>query len=297
MASIQDLIALAEYDRQTSQAANPLYGLAGGFGRGVESGVIESHQRRKAEEAANTTFSRLKQLFGDNNDYQNNYKIKTTVTELYQKFPQFADKIDLLRRRKVVGGGMTVKSQLDNPIPSSGGQQVPIKNSIDIGVPDDLKTVQEKKFEIEQRENMEKKELQSKTVKAKASDMLNTVDRLLSDKNIKQFGFTGPIPSIPGTGKREWLAELNYLKGNQVLQLMTELKQASRTGATGFGQLSEKELELLGNSANRLSRGLPEESAKRELQRIRGMLEKILNPTTQDSGGVEPDEGFSYLWE
>lgn len=179
-----------------------------------------------------------------------------------------------------ISGGMRVTySQVANPEFVSQKDQQTI----------DMK---KQKFDLEQKEKTDLKQKQSKSVKAQAKTMLNSVDFLLDKKNIKQFGVTGPIPAIPGTKKREWLAELNFLKGKQVLNLMTELKQASKTGATGFGQLSEKELALLENSANKLERGLPEKAAKKELNRIKGLLNKIMAENDENEKGfISPNEG------
>jgi hypothetical protein len=167
-------------------------------------------------------------------------------------------------------------------------------------------TLAKKKFIVQQEEKVKKQKEQSQMVKSAAEDMLNTVDYLSDDTNIKEFGFSGPMYAVPGTRKREWVAELNYLKGKQVLNLMTQLRQASHTGATGFGQLSEKELALLQGSANKLERGLSESAAKKELERIRSTLVKIIHgdnqgkeETTEEQIGAETPQGdsFSYLWQ
>jgi hypothetical protein len=145
----------------------------------------------------------------------------------------------------------------------------------------------------EQAENKEKQQKQSEMVKASANDIMNTIDYLLEDGSINQFGLTGPVWAVPGSEKRTWLANLNYLKGKQVLDLMSQLKQASRTGATGFGQLSEKELKLLENSANKLERGLPKDAAKEELLRLKNTVNKVLGDGGQ--GGPSKEEAIAEL--
>ena len=58
---------------------------------------------------------------------------------------------------------------------------------------------------------------------------------------------------------------------------MTQLKTASRTGATGFGALNKPELELLKDSAAALqARDLPPEVAMKHLDTIEKLQKKAL---------------------
>lgn len=75
-------------------------------------------------------------------------------------------------------------------------------------------------------------------------------------------------------------ASIDRIRARMVTDLMAKMKAQSRTGATGFGQLTEKELKLLQDAAAKLNPGLPEQVFEKELQRIRRDLERmVMEPT------------------
>jgi hypothetical protein len=103
------------------------------------------------------------------------------------------------------------------------------------------------------------------------------------------FGFAGNVPSVPYiTGdydKRiEWEANVNKLLSGKILEIMNDMKQASRTGATGFGQLSNKELELLRQASTALNRRLPPDVAERYLNDMQKIHERALGISSEGSG-------------
>jgi hypothetical protein len=121
-------------------------------------------------------------------------------------------------------------------------------------------------------------------VLSSAQDTLNTISEI--EKGSEHFGATGDLWTLnPWDYERKnWVANVDKLKGKLVLDLMTNMKSASKTGATGFGQLSEKELEVLQNSATALKRGLSKEDASKYLTEIKTKAQKVL--------GVEPENSF-----
>lgn len=81
------------------------------------------------------------------------------------------------------------------------------------------------------------------------------------------------LSMIPGTDTSNALASMNRLRGRMVTDLLGELKAQSRTGATGFGALSEKELSILQSSASKLENsGMSDTDVLNELVRIRERL-------------------------
>jgi hypothetical protein len=66
-----------------------------------------------------------------------------------------------------------------------------------------------------------------------------------------------------------------------------EMKAQSKTGATGFGQLSEKEGEILGNAAAQLQNSQTPEQFRDQLVHMRALTEKILKPS-MTGGGAQP---------
>jgi hypothetical protein len=64
--------------------------------------------------------------------------------------------------------------------------------------------------------------------------------------------FLGMIPGDP-SGRAKADAALNQLRGRTVIDMLNQMKQQSRTGATGFGALTERELALLERAATQLN--------------------------------------------
>jgi hypothetical protein len=129
------------------------------------------------------------------------------------------------------------------------------------------------KFKIEQEEKKKQQEQKSQLVKDSALDSLNTIAEV--EKGISNFGLFGQIPSIPGTERATWEANVNKLLSKKVIDVMVSMKEASKTGATGFGQLSEKELKVLQEASTALKRGLSPKDAQRYLNSMKLSLQKI----------------------
>jgi len=149
--------------------------------------------------------------------------------------------------------------------------------------------VAEEKFNIEQEEKKSQQQEKSQFVKDSALDTLNTIEEV--EKGIGHFGLIGQLPSIPGTERATWEANVNKLLSGKIINLMTQMKEASRTGATGFGQLSEKELKVLQESSTALKRGLSPESAQLILNDMKAKIKKITQEeTSQDNLPVKDND-------
>lgn len=133
-------------------------------------------------------------------------------------------------------------------------------------------------------------ETKSRVVKDSALAALGTIGEI--EKNMGSFGLWGGLPSIPGTQRKNWEVNINKLISESVLKVMNDMKQASRTGATGFGQLSNKELGLLQDAATALKRTLSPEDAARYLGQIKESMNKILReqPSGQSIGQEQQSE-------
>jgi hypothetical protein len=114
-----------------------------------------------------------------------------------------------------------------------------------------------------------------------ADDMTDVIDDLL-DPATGQLTpgasaiVGGRIPfasQVPASKAADAKAALDRLTGTLVIELMAEMKAQSRTGATGFGQLSERELAVLLQAATKLSnRNMSEGAFAAELKRIRDKM-------------------------
>jgi len=147
------------------------------------------------------------------------------------------------------------------------------------------------KFDVQQGEAKKTLEVQAKNEQEFTQDMLDTIGEV--KKGIKYFGAAGSVPPFPAEySKTNWLANFNKLVSKRVLETMTQLKKASKTGATGFGQLSEKELAVLQDASTVLKKNMSEEDAMRYLTKMENVLTKI-SSRSQEAGG-QYQEGAIY---
>jgi hypothetical protein len=99
------------------------------------------------------------------------------------------------------------------------------------------------------------------------------------------FGARNPLARlVPGSDTNNAKAALDRLKGRVIVDLLNEMKNQSRTGATGFGALSGPELKLLENAAAELNSSMISDTrAAAELERIYSMAKQLY--------GDEPGNG------
>jgi len=79
-------------------------------------------------------------------------------------------------------------------------------------------------------------------------------------------------------------------RNEKVVDLIAEMKSQSKTGATGFGQLSDKERIILENSAAKLKTAQSDTAIREELVRIRALLNKAMLPPTTEAPVGMPTE-------
>lgn len=102
--------------------------------------------------------------------------------------------------------------------------------------------------------------------------------------NVSEFAGLGSL--TPSTTKGR--AGINSLKGKLVLDLIGQMKAQSKTGATGFGAMNQKELAILEASASKLANtDMADDDFRDELKRIRERLNLIMQ---DQSGGSDADK-------
>ena len=144
------------------------------------------------------------------------------------------------------------------------------------------------KFEPKLQENRIKNEERVQFIKDSAQDTLNTISEV--EKGMGNFGLTGQLPSIPGTSRTTWESNINKLLSGKIINLMTEMKQASKTGATGFGQLSNKELGVLQEASTALKRGMSPKDAQKILTDMKSKLQKIVGGEMSSNMGLPQEQ-------
>ena len=102
-------------------------------------------------------------------------------------------------------------------------------------------------------------------------------------------GFFGKAASfMPGTSAYDQVADVEFLQSNVALNAMSELKELSPTGSTGFGALSEKELRVLTDKYANLnpftSPGLFQSNLKQLQGEFNNMLDNAWNTHSAEYG-------------
>lgn len=122
-------------------------------------------------------------------------------------------------------------------------------------------------------------EIKTQGVIDSAQNAIDSIDEL--EKNIVYFGpIGGRAPtwlSPTDTKKIEWDANFNKLRGQNILNIISEMKNQSRTGATGFGQLNEKELKVIEDASMVLRKEMDEKTAQKYLTKMKNAFQKIID--------------------
>ena len=150
------------------------------------------------------------------------------------------------------------------------------------------KTANERLAEIKLDEKEQAKIAAGEAVRSKSREMLDII------KNVKEgadyFGPYGNLPTIATSlggivdyeGRKKWENYTKQLLAKKGFDMMTELKNASRTGATGLGQLSEKEGAWLREASTALSRDISKEDAVTILTEMERLYNKVLAGETSE---------------
>lgn len=159
------------------------------------------------------------------------------------------------------------------------------------------------------------KRTQTADIVNSADQTLSTVDQLLDPNGNLQpgvstiVGFGGPAIGamsrvVGGTRASDKQAALDRLSSRMIVDLIAQMKAQSKTGATGFGQLSEKEGAILGAAAARLQQSQTEASFQDALRDVRAQVQKIRQaatvggpvPSHRTGGTAPPDGGQEFDW-
>lgn len=128
-------------------------------------------------------------------------------------------------------------------------------------------------LDLEDRKRVNK--AKSDSVIQSANDTLNTIKEV--EKRMDAFGALGNVPTVPGFySRRNWESNIDKLKSKLILDVITNMKEASKTGATGFGQLNLQELEVLKNASTALKKDLSPQDAQRYLNEMKIVAEKVV---------------------
>lgn len=140
---------------------------------------------------------------------------------------------------------------------------------------------------------------QMELIKNQAAEGLAEIDKLVdaqTGKLTNMGGWTGgwsgiATGMIPTTEAYKGKASIGRIKSILTLGIIQAMKEASKTGATGFGQLNLRELGVLQSAADKLDPAMGEDAMLEELKRIQEKLKMIMQPTDgfEDSTVKKPE--------
>lgn len=116
----------------------------------------------------------------------------------------------------------------------------------------------------------------------KANESLSVLSDLMDDKGnltpegARAVGLSSIGNFIPTTKGYSGSLKIAKLRNEQVLNLIKELKEQSRTGATGMGNMSNKDLGVIEKAASLLNTGLDEDEFKKQLGIVKTELQDII---------------------
>lgn len=129
------------------------------------------------------------------------------------------------------------------------------------------------------------------SVRSSAQENLNAITEAKKGKE-----FFGPFGdwesryapnSFLGGGKYDqrsvWESNVNNLLSKKVVDLIGQMKSLSKTGATGFGNLSDQEGQLLQQASTVFNKKLPPEQAVHYLNEMEKIYQHILGGASQQS--------------
>jgi len=192
--------------------------------------------------------------------------------------------------------------QGNSPLGQMGGSQGPkmlmavpkIDPDTGVSIPEYQLADNPEYLDPEQRQKMadaeQTKKLQAEQARAAGLSMLQALQG--AEKGLDFFGGYGDMPTTTpfGTpnplvttnyqGKRgeraDWEANLSNLESQKMIDTIMKMKEASATGATGFGQLSEKEGQVLRQASMKLRRNLDSKDAQKYITQMKEIQKKAL---------------------
>lgn len=117
---------------------------------------------------------------------------------------------------------------------------------------------------------------------ADAQASLEDISQLKGRANWKNTGFIGGISTkLPGTPGYDLAADILPVQARGMIGKMIQLKQASPTGATGFGNLSEAEGETIRSTMGNLNNGQSTPQFTKNLNRAEELISRSYPGLTQ----------------
>jgi len=194
-------------------------------------------------------------------------------------------------RGNQVANALGVDLKTGKPLQATGGltfdQQLSLRKQnfaegkFDYELAKDAKTAYSEGIEASQKATTEEAQADTagRTMVSAISNMNDAMTRM-GGRSGEFFGggFFGKAASfMPGTSAYDQVADVEFLQSNVALNAMSELKELSPTGSTGFGALSEKELRVLTDKYANLNPFVSANLFQGNLKQLQGEFNNMLN--------------------
>lgn len=310
MATVQELL-LAAKAKQPEHPLSMLADLINAAGTGYKEGsdirnVRSESDYRRSEIAKNLVEQHLKQQQLDQ-EVQNGQMIRNFIAQTLGIKDEQAlrqgvaatgapptpvkpsDKFDVELGLDEQGkGSIKIKSKAAKVAAPAGFRYSPDGQSLEPipGGPADIKA-QEAKVAADAK-------LASRIEKSK--NVLDTIDEAIPLVSGSTAGYGSYLKGLPAGPANALSKKLKTILSNLSVDQIAEMKSESRTGATGFGALNEKELEVIQNAVTNLEQNQDPEILKQNLKKLKTHysnwleMQKGNNPYKNASGGNETPE-------
>ncbi len=130
-----------------------------------------------------------------------------------------------------------------------------------------------------------------------AQSVLDSIGRLEDSKGYSQLGTLkgGVLSKAPYTQATDAQAQLDTIAGQIALTTMARLKALSPQGASGFGALSEKELDLLKGALATLKTDISHAQIKSSLGVIKDTMRKVTQMPRPEHKVGDIEGGYRYI--
>lgn len=122
----------------------------------------------------------------------------------------------------------------------------------------------------------------------RANRTIQAVDDLIGKVGMSTAGLGSLMANIPGTGARDFSAQLNTLKGNIAFNELAQMREASKTGGA-LGAVSERELALLESTLGALDAGQSPDQLREQLAQVKESVLRWQQAATGASAGIGTD--------
>lgn len=123
--------------------------------------------------------------------------------------------------------------------------------------------------------------------KSRSDTIINTVDEVLPQINQLTSGFGGTVLSkINGTEANNVRKTIQTIKSALAVEVLQQMRAASKNGASGFGQFSEKELDVVQSEIANLDQDQTPEQLIKNLSKVKTHFNRF----KMYMDGVDPDK-------